>query len=228
MADEKDKDEAAVDESSAEEKSDGGEGEEGGRSGHKRMPTAVTMEPAVVQVLRRADDGIGFIEQVAVATFLAVLVLVGTLQAALGMFQNSWFSRLFDFIPAGGTDELIRYMVFFIAMSGAALATQRQRMINMDVLTRIMGQKVRSIVRVIVAVFVIFASLLMVWGSWEVRAGMLSLNYEYEYISPAVGLLAMPVGAGLIALHYLIHAAIELIYLSRGEIVPESDEVKVH
>ena len=170
-----------------------------------------------VGTLDGVDNAIGAGEHAFVALALFSLIAVGTYQFIA--------SRLF-----GTNDtwpfETLRYLVFFCAMGGASLSAQKGRMISMDFLSRKLAPKKRVILRILVAGFVIFACVLLYKGGMYVRST--TGDEEYELIPPAIALMALPVGAFLIAFHYLLHAVSDALYLSAGLIPPEEDGPVAH
>ncbi len=183
------------------------------------LPDARVSSPApdLVVKLQSFDNAIGTVEHAFVALSLFSLIGVGTYQFLA--------SRLF-----GANDtwpfEALRYLVFFCAMGGAALSSQKGRMISMDFVARKLPAKQRAMLRMLVAAFVMFACFLLYRGGMYVRAS--AAGEEYEVIRPAIALLALPVGALLIGLHYFVHAVCDALYLSAGMLPPEEEAPAAH
>ncbi|MCP4444848.1 MAG: TRAP transporter small permease [Myxococcales bacterium] len=171
-----------------------------------------------VETLGAFDDAIGAGEQTFVTLALMGLLGVGTYQ-----FLSSNFLGASDTWPA----EALKYLVFFCAMGGASLSAQKGRMISMDFLARKLAPKKRVILRILVAGFVIFACVLLSKGGMFVRAAA-SKEMHYEVLRPSIALLALPIGAGLIGFHYLLHAITDALYLSAGLIPPEEEGPAAH
>jgi hypothetical protein len=55
-----------------------------------------------------------------------------------------------------------------------------------------------------------------------------SAGAEYEVFNPKTALMALPVGALLIGAHYTLHALIDLVYLSKGQLTPEEEGLSAH
>ena len=167
-------------------------------------------EPSAVRSVRTINNAVGTAEQALLVLFMALLIGVAVLQVAANkFFDKGW--------PA--TFELIRNSVFFVAMTSAALCAQADKMIAMDFITRVVKPKTRAYLRVSTRVFTIVICIFLVIGGWIVREGVAA--EDYELMKPATVLLALPVGAGLIALHTLLYLIIDVIYISRGEPTPE-------
>lgn len=176
-------------------------------------------EPAPVGLLRKLDAGIGLLEQIALCGFLLALIGSGLVSAIAG----NVFAKSIDW-----TAEVIRYSVFYIAMIGAALCAQKARMMSMDVLTRLMTSRQKAVTRVVTGFGVVFICVLLVMGGLHLLRETEKFAHPYDFISPEIGKLALPVGAGLIAFHYVLHLLIDLRYFAAGRIAPEAPEGPAH
>lgn len=169
-------------------------------------------EPAAAARLRRIDEGIGRAET-------AVLIVAVTMLIGIAIYQVI-ADKLLDSRPTWPF-EVIRYSVFFVAMGGASLAAQRKGMFNMDLVTRKFSPRGRSILRIATAVVVAVLCALVIKVGLTLRANTFNTKEAHEVFSEADGYTALIVGMGLIALHFVLHAAIEVIYLASGKIPPD-------
>jgi TRAP-type C4-dicarboxylate transport system permease small subunit len=176
-------------------------------------------QPAGVLGLRRIDEWVGKLELVAVSIFLASLIGVAVYQfiasKLLGQNKNWPF-------------EVIRYSVFFVAMSAAALAAQQKKMMAIDFVPRLMKPKTRVISRIIIALVVVFVCYLFIRGGLMVRDSIAKTTEHYDVVNPVTGALALPIGAALIGFHFLIHAVIDMIYLHAKQMPPDDERISVH
>jgi TRAP-type C4-dicarboxylate transport system permease small subunit len=117
--------------------------------------------------------------------------------------------------------EVVRFSVFFVAMAGAVLAAQRKGMFHMDLVTRRFSPRGRSILRVATAVLVAILCVLVIKTAITLRANTFATKEEHEIVSNAHGYAALIIGMALIALHFLLHALIEVLYLASGKIPPD-------
>lgn len=184
----------------------------------EKVSRLIAPEPDSVQMIRKVDSSIGVLEHIVVAGFLAMLVGVAVFQVVASKFfgyRQAWSS------------ELIQYSVFLIAMSGAALAAQTDQMISMDFVTRMVKPRSRLILRIVTRVFTIaMCGFLMYGGLWAREHGYRDAGETVINIRTVI--LALPLGAGLMAFHQLMHGLIDVIYLVRGETPPEPEEPSVH
>ena len=176
-------------------------------------------EPAPVPALRVFDRALGIAEQAVLCGLL--IALIGT--AVYSAIMGNLFNKSVDW-----SQEVIRYSVFFIAMIGAALAGQRQRMITMDIVTRMLTDRTRAYLRVGVAALVIIVCYLLYEGGMQSRGNEAQFTQSDDLISVANGIMALPIGAALIAVHYAIHLIIDVRYLAAGRIPPQPKGMQVH
>jgi TRAP-type C4-dicarboxylate transport system permease small subunit len=169
-------------------------------------------EPAAAARLRRIDEGIGRVETGALILAVTMLIGVAIYQVIL--------EKLFDERPTW-PHEVVRFSVFFVAMGGASLASQRKGMFNMDLVTRKFSPRARSILRIAAAVLVAVLLSLVIKAALTLRANTFTTKEAHEVFSEADGYTALIVGAGLVALHFVLHAVIEVIYLVNGKVPPD-------
>jgi TRAP-type C4-dicarboxylate transport system permease small subunit len=169
-------------------------------------------EPAAAGALRRLNDWLGSLE-VGVLVVLVSVLVVGAAYQVLA----DWVFHRRETWPY----EIIRYGVFFVAMTGAALAAQRQGMFHMDLVTRLFPPRLRSGLRIATAALAVLVCALVISSGLELQRGTHQLNEAYEIISTARGYTALVVGFGLIGIHYFLHAAIEVAYLASARLPPE-------
>jgi TRAP-type C4-dicarboxylate transport system permease small subunit len=161
------------------------------------------------RALRALDRALGTTEQALLALLLILLIGVASGQAIMTLLGASW----------QWSYELIRYGVFFIAMTGAALSAHTRQLIAMDIVSRVVSPMSRARLRVVLrAVTIGLCTLLVIGGKAlsDIAAG----EHDHHIIPPQLGLLALPAGSLLIAVHLLLHGLLDLAYLVRGRVPP--------
>ncbi len=162
--------------------------------------------------LRRADRALGTSEQTVLFVLLGAVVLTAAAAAlsdrVIGVRLGRWW---FD-IVRGGT--------FSVAMIGAVFASHQQRHLSMDLVSRRLPPRGRLMLRVVLGLFTVFVAVLLV------RSGLHQLNTVGEesgdhLISTHTIVTFMPIGAGLIIVHTILHMVIDIDYLARGKTPPE-------
>jgi TRAP-type C4-dicarboxylate transport system permease small subunit len=173
-------------------------------------------EPGPVPLLRAIDRGVMQVEGIAVTVALFILIVVGVYGALKRNFAP----------PAPfWTDEIIRYSVFFIGLVGAALAAQSDRLFNIDMFTRAFGLRGKLLIRIVSAAFTIYVAYLFFIGSLSLRD--ILIDEKGELLDPRFGVLSLPLGMTLIAIHMLLHVAIDGYYLVTGKTPPELAAIEV-
>ncbi len=180
-------------------------------------PDRPSEDPGWVQTLLKIDRGVGLAEQSLLVLLLGTLIGIGAYQAIGRNFFNH--SPVWSF-------EVLRYSVFFIAMTGAALSAHTKQVIRMDVLTRILSPRGRTYARIATALFTIFICCFLGYAGMKLRGAVLDES-DYELIRPATGVLAIPIGMALIAFHMSVQIAVYAATLARGDL-PEEDRQAVH
>ena len=169
-------------------------------------------EPPAAARVRRIDEGIGRAET-------GVLIVAVTMLIGIAVYQVV-ADKLLDQRPTWPF-EVIRYSVFFVAIAGASLASQRKGMFNMDLVTRKFSPRGRAILRIATAVLVAALCAMVINSALTLRANTFNTKEGHEVLSEADGYLALILGMGLIALHFVLHAVVEVIYLVNGKIPPD-------
>lgn len=167
-------------------------------------------EPAALGVIRAVDRAVAKIEEIVLALLVIALVLVGVYQAAR---RNYWTPAPF------WSPEVIKYSVLFIGLLGGALAAQSDKLINIDMLTRILPARGRLAMKVLTAIFTIVICWMFAKGSFAMMKGI--RLEKGEVLAPAKAMWALPIGAWLIGLHMALHALIDVYYLGTGRTPPE-------
>lgn len=162
--------------------------------------------------LRAVDRALGTAEQGVLFALLAAVVLTAAAAALSDRLLHAPLGRWWFDIVRGGT--------FSVAMIGAVFATQQERLLAMDLVSRRLPPRGRLALRVALALFTIFIAVLLM------RSGLHQLDTVGEesgdhLISTHMIVTFMPAGASLIALHTLLHMVIDIDYLVRGKTPPE-------
>ena len=149
----------------------------------------------VLGLLHRLEDGL-------LALILGLLVLLAPLQILL--------RNVFD-TGIGWGDPLLRVLVLWVAMLGALAATRGRRQISIDLLSHLIGERLRSGVGVVTSLFTAVVCAVVAYHS----ARFVASEMEYEAIAfagvPAWACeIVIPVAFGLIALRYALYSVGDL------------------
>lgn len=166
--------------------------------------------------VRLADDWLGKLEQGFVFGLLILVVVVAATAALHDRFAPHHMGRWWHYIVRGGT--------FATAMFAAVFATQQQRHLAMDLISRRLSPRGRLMLGVALKLLTIGVALLLFQSGLhqrEVAGGSESLDFLGLHIVDADIVATISAGAALIALHSLLHMIIDLEYLVRGKLPPE-------
>jgi len=177
-------------------------------------------EPSFIKGMRKLGRAMQKVEEVVLAALLVTLIVLAVYNA-----YKRHFSPPSPYWP----DEIIRYSVFSIGLLGAALAANSGRLMNIDLVVRLFPPRGRVVLRVLTSLFTVVVCWLLVMGSLEVRAVNIRLHEHGELITPATGILVLPIASVLIGIHLGLHMIIDIYYLAIGRLPPHFDEApKAH
>jgi TRAP-type C4-dicarboxylate transport system permease small subunit len=144
------------------------------------------------QVLYKLEDGF-------LALLFGAMVVLALAQIVL--------RNLFD-VGLAWSDPLLRVMVLWVGLLAAAVASRDDRHIAIDLVTRWFGDRTRSAIGVVTALFTAVVCAVIAWNG--VRLVALDREAGVELTAGMSGWLfelIIPLSFGVIALRYLIHAA---------------------
>jgi TRAP-type C4-dicarboxylate transport system permease small subunit len=179
-------------------------------------PTTFPDDGPLSRRVRKVDDLIGRIEQGFVFGLLALVVTVAAAAALHDRIMSSHMDRWWHYIVRGGT--------FATAMFAAVFATQQQRHLAMDLVSRRLTPRGRLVLGVALKLLTIGVALLLFRSGLHQRAvagGSEHLDFLGLRIIDADVVATISIGAALIALHSLLHLLIDVDYLVRGKLPPE-------
>ncbi len=139
-------------------------------------------------------------------------LLIGLFSAMLGMAVLQIVLRVAFSSGIVWGDVMVRVLVLWICLLGAMAATRQDRHINIDVLTRYLPNRFRSLVSAVVRAGTCLVCLLMAWEGLN----LVRLDFHYRTIAFAsvpswVCELIVPVGFFVMGLRY---AFLTIHYLS--------------
>ncbi len=161
-----------------------------------------------MKALRSLDRFFNIIEHGLLVLFLGSMVVLAFMQVVLRNFFGTgviW------------ADTIVRHLVLWSGFVGAALASSEERHISIDALTKFLSARTRHIVLILTSTFAAVVCYYLADAAWafvlEERAngGELVLS-----IQTWVALLIIPCGYLLLAFHFLVKAAENLITTVTG------------
>lgn len=163
--------------------------------------------------VRKLDNLIGKGEQVVLVFILTMIVLFGASHALLDKIAH---------IHVPYKDDVIKSGTFAIAMLGGAFASHQMKHLSMDLLSRRFSPRNRLFLRITLSLFVIFVLVLLIKSGLANIENEKQFNQGGDYLVSRVKVAwLIPIGAGLMILHAVLHIIIDADYIKRGVVPPE-------
>jgi TRAP-type C4-dicarboxylate transport system permease small subunit len=167
-------------------------------------------------LLRALDRILVRIETVLVVAFLSVMIVLAFAQVVM--------RNLFDTGFLWG-DPLVRQMVLWAGFIGAALATSEDRHISIDAITKFLSPRARHITKVVTGLAGAVVTYFLGAAAYRFLVDEHAAGSEILQGFPSwIGLLILPVGYGLIAVHFLILSIDAGVRAAKPGLPPEAKE----
>ena len=184
----------------------------------ENIPVGYPDDSSVSGLVRTIDKHVGTIELALLLAIFAAVVLVASLSALSDHIAHHGIGQWWNWVVRKGT--------FAIALLGAAYATQQQRLLAMDLVSRQLSPRGRLILSLALRLFTVVLAAVLV------HVGMYMHDHADHAAGPRLdlGLFTLtekdaqgviPLGGALIVLHSLLHAVIDIDYLIRNKLPPE-------
>lgn len=180
------------------------------------IPVGFPDDGAVSANLRNIDHHVGVIELALLVAIFAAVVLVASYSAIADHLFHHQVGQWWNFVVRKGT--------FAIAMLGAAFATQQQRLLAMDLVSRKISPRARLALSLVLKLFTVVLAGVLVYIGLDLHdhnIGGPTLELGPLTISEKDVITVIPIGGALIALHSLLQAVIDCDYLIRNKLPPE-------
>jgi TRAP-type C4-dicarboxylate transport system permease small subunit len=136
---------------------------------------------------------------------LEYLVLVFLLTVMVGLAFLQIFLRIFFATGILWGDPLLRHLVLWIALLGAATATKEGKHINIDVISRVLPDRGKVAIQALTDLFSTFICLLLIQASLKfIRDEFQVATLAFLNIPTWAVAVIFPVAFGLIALRFAI------------------------
>jgi TRAP-type C4-dicarboxylate transport system permease small subunit len=182
------------------------------------IPAGFPDDGPVSSLVRSIDRYVGVIELGVLLAIFAAVVLVASLSALSEHVAHHRIGLWWNFVVRKGT--------FAIALFGAAYATQQQRLLAMDLVSRKLSPRGRLVLGIVLKLFTIAIAGVLVYVGLLIHdqadhATGPRLDLSLFVVTEKDALCVIPIGGALIVLHSLAQAIIEAEYLLRGKVLPE-------
>jgi TRAP-type C4-dicarboxylate transport system permease small subunit len=160
-----------------------------------------------MKVIKAISGALLFVERAVVVLLLGAMVAFAFLQVIL---RNVFATGLL------WVDPFLRHLVLWIGFLGASIATQQEKHINIDLVTRFLSPRATNVARVFTNLFAGSICALLSNAGWTFVAserstgGSLFTIGNMEFASWWFQII-IPVGFGLMSLRFLIRTAEHII-----------------
>lgn len=151
-----------------------------------------------MKLLRALDRLLVRIETVFLVIFLGAMVILAFAQVVLRNVFGGGFLW---------GDPIVRQMVMWSGFMGAAIAASQDRHISIDALTKFLKGRVKDLVHVITSLFAAVVCYYMAQAAWVFMQDERQSGGELISGIPSwIGLAIIPVGFGLLTIHFALNA----------------------
>jgi TRAP-type C4-dicarboxylate transport system permease small subunit len=193
-----------------------------------------------VEIITKLDRLLAKTEEVVLALLLVGMVLLAALQVLL---RNIWDTGI------DWADISLQNATLLLGLLGAAIATSEGRHLNIDIFSRVLKGRSRTLLKVVIGLFCTISCILLARGGWStyrlnyaqwvgnIPAGWtagqnLKAQFFEGNIPQWLTQATLPMGFGLIGFHFLLRLVRDVRTLITGqeweaklEVVTEGDEV---
>jgi len=158
------------------------------------------------KILQSVDSGLAYVETGLIILILGSMVLLSFLQVLMRNF--------FDTGILWG-DIFLRHLVLWVGFIGASLATREEKHINIDLLTRLIPQKIVPFAKIVIDVTSVIICLVLVKAGWEFVSMEIEANTTlFQNVPSWYFEIIIPVGFALIALRFVFKIIEQIISMS--------------
>lgn len=167
-----------------------------------------------MKILKNIENLLTKIETAVMILLLSVMVLMAFLQVVL--------RDLFSVGILWG-DVFLRHLVLWVGFLGAALATRDEKHFGMDILNRFLSKKITTVTTMIADLFAGVVCYFLVKASISfLQIGIDPTSKLIWNVPTWVFLVIIPIGFGLVLLHFVFRALRHLAATIQGTIEQEN------
>ena len=151
-----------------------------------------------MRIIEKLNSWIERAETIILVFVLGIMVIFAFLQVVL---RNIFHEGIL------WADIFLRHLVLWVGFLGASLATREQKHINIDLFSRFMSDKGKSVVRFVTNLFSVFICYLLAKASWSfVQDEQMNGTEIFADIPAWYFQIIIPIGFFLMSLRFLILA----------------------
>ena len=163
-----------------------------------------------MKLLHAIDEWLNKIEGGILIAFLSVMLVLGFFQVVL---RNAFSSGIL------WGDILLRHLLLWIGFLGAAMATSKERHLNIEALKRFFPKRIHAAVQALTDLFAAGICFLLMNASISfVKDELTQHNMVFGEIPVWYAQTIIPVGFGLLVVHFIIRGVIRVHQVVVGEV----------
>jgi TRAP-type C4-dicarboxylate transport system permease small subunit len=178
-----------------------------------------------VQLITKLDRLFAKGEEILLALLLVGMVLLAALQVLL---RNIWDTGI------DWADITLQNVTLLVGLLGAAIATSEGRHLNIDIFSRVLKGRAKTVLKLVIGLFCVFVCVLLARGGWTTfeanygpwvenipegwsKAHNLKVQFFEGTIPQWLSQLFLPIGFVLIGFHFVLRLIRDLGTLITGE-----------
>jgi TRAP-type C4-dicarboxylate transport system permease small subunit len=162
-----------------------------------------------MRIIEKLNSWIERAETIVLVSVLGIMVIFAFLQVIL---RNIFHEGIL------WGDIFLRHLVLWVGFLGASLATRDQKHINIDIFSRFMSDKGKSVVRFVTNLFSVFICYLLANASWTFVQDEQMMGTEIFADVPAWYFqIIIPIGFFLMSFRFLILALDNIVEVFRTQ-----------
>jgi TRAP-type C4-dicarboxylate transport system permease small subunit len=165
-----------------------------------------------LQLITKLDRALAKGEEVLLALLLVGMVLLAALQVLL---RNIWDTGI------DWADITLQNVTVLVGLLGAAVATSEGRHLNIDILSRVLRGRARTVLKLLIGLFAISICAMLTRGGWSTyrvnyepwlenipEGWSVAKNLKVQFLEGSIpqwlSLLFLPLGFAVIGFHFLL------------------------
>ncbi len=162
-----------------------------------------------MRIIEKLNSWIERAETIVLVSVLGIMVIFAFLQVIL---RNIFHEGIL------WGDIFLRHLVLWVGFLGASLATREQKHINIDLFSRFMSDKGKSVVRFVTNLFSVFICYLLANASWTfVQDEQMNGTEIFADIPVWYFQIIIPIGFSLMSFRFLILALDNIVKVFRTQ-----------
>ncbi len=164
-----------------------------------------------MKILKALGNGVLFIERSVIVLLLSSMVILAFTQVILRNFFSMGFLW---------ADPFLRHLVLWAGFIGASIATQQEKHITIDVITRFTSPRIANLIRIATNFFACYVTYQLAQAGWvflqsEVESAEILLTIGTIDLPAWYFQIIIPAGFALISIRFLVRTIEHILRIFR-------------